>query len=78
MSFYSGVYLCGSSAGGHLAAMMLAQDWLAECMVNHSFIKGELHGLMKCTGFIGITFKTCNLVKMMINLCNLYFVEKYK
>ena len=39
------MYLCGSSAGGHLAAMMLAQDWLAECMVNHSFIKGEIHGV---------------------------------
>ena len=40
----SGVYLCGSSAGGHLAAMMLAQDWLAECMISPSLIKGEQLG----------------------------------
>lgn len=38
----SSVYLCGSSAGGHLVAMMLAQDWMSECMVSPSFIRGAV------------------------------------
>jgi len=38
----SGVYLCGHSAGGQLAAMMLAQDWMNECMVSNSLIKGAV------------------------------------
>ena len=33
--------------------MMLAQDWLAECMVNQSFIKGELHGVYLCGSSAG-------------------------
>ena len=37
---YSGVYLCGHSAGAHLAALMLSQNWLQETMVSHSIIKG--------------------------------------
>ena len=42
MSVSSGVYLCGHSAGGHLVAMLLAVDWLTECMVSPSLIKGQL------------------------------------
>ncbi|KAL5010754.1 hypothetical protein ScPMuIL_013059 [Solemya velum] len=38
----SGVYLCGHSAGAHLAAMMLAVDWMGEQMLNDSLIKGAL------------------------------------
>ena len=38
---YSGVYLCGHSAGGQLAAMMLAVDWLEERMHSNSQIKGH-------------------------------------
>nr|XP_022291597.1 kynurenine formamidase-like [Crassostrea virginica] len=38
----SGVYLCGHSAGGHLVAMLLAVDWLTECMVSPSLIKGAI------------------------------------
>ncbi|XP_060594367.1 kynurenine formamidase-like isoform X1 [Ruditapes philippinarum] len=38
----SGVYLCGHSAGAHLAALMLSQNWLQETMVSHSLIKGGL------------------------------------
>ena len=37
-----GVYLVGHSAGGHLVGMMLVQDWLTECMVNSSLIKGAV------------------------------------
>lgn len=36
----SGVYLCGHSAGAHLAALMLLQNWLEETMVSSSMIKG--------------------------------------
>lgn len=36
----SGIYLCGHSAGGHLAAMMLSQDWMGEFMESGSLIKG--------------------------------------
>lgn len=42
VSVSSGVYLCGHSAGGHLVAMLLAVDWLTECMVSPSLIKGQL------------------------------------
>lgn len=38
----SGVYICGHSAGGQLAAMMLSVDWMAECMISSSLIKGAL------------------------------------
>lgn len=38
----SGVYICGHSAGGHLAAMLLSVDWMAECMISSSLIKGAL------------------------------------
>lgn len=38
----SGVYLCGHSAGGHLAAMMLSVDWMSECMISRSLIKGAV------------------------------------
>ncbi|KAL4233496.1 hypothetical protein ACF0H5_008177 [Mactra antiquata] len=38
----SGVYLCGHSAGAHLAAMMLLQDWSAECMISPSLISGAI------------------------------------
>ncbi|XP_064616315.1 kynurenine formamidase-like [Liolophura sinensis] len=37
-----GVYLCGHSAGGHLAAMMLAVNWIEEIMVSSSLIKGAM------------------------------------
>ncbi|WAR08740.1 KFA-like protein [Mya arenaria] len=38
----SGVYLCGHSAGGHLAAMMLAHNWMDTCMVGPSLIRGAV------------------------------------
>ncbi|KAK3585140.1 hypothetical protein CHS0354_034269 [Potamilus streckersoni] len=38
----SGIYLCGHSAGAHLAALMLAVDWMAECMSSNSLIKGAV------------------------------------
>ncbi|XP_062572858.1 kynurenine formamidase-like [Saccostrea cucullata] len=37
-----GVYLCGHSAGGQLAAMMLSVDWMSECMASDSLIKGAI------------------------------------
>ncbi|XP_061177390.1 kynurenine formamidase-like [Saccostrea echinata] len=37
-----GVYLCGHSAGGQLAAMLLSVDWMSECMVSNSVIKGAI------------------------------------
>lgn len=37
-----GVYLCGHSAGGQLAAILLSVDWMAECMIPSSLIKGAL------------------------------------
>ncbi|XP_052239280.1 kynurenine formamidase-like [Dreissena polymorpha] len=38
----SGVYLCGHSAGGHLAAMMLTINWMEETMVSPGLIKGAV------------------------------------
>ncbi|XP_053396077.1 kynurenine formamidase-like [Mercenaria mercenaria] len=38
----SGVYLCGHSAGAHLAALMLSQNWLEETMVSPGMIKGAV------------------------------------
>lgn len=38
----SGVYICGHSAGGHLTAMMLSVDWMSECMLANSMIKGAI------------------------------------
>lgn len=38
----SGVYICGHSAGGHLTAMMLSVDWMSECMLSNSIIKGAV------------------------------------
>lgn len=37
-----GVYLCGHSAGGHLAAMMLAVDWMVECNLTFDIVKGAI------------------------------------
>ena len=37
---FSGVYLCGHSAGAHLSSMMLAIDWQAEG-VNPTLLKGK-------------------------------------
>ncbi|XP_013420254.1 kynurenine formamidase isoform X2 [Lingula anatina] len=36
----SGVYICGHSAGAHLAAMMLSVDWMGEFMESPGFLKG--------------------------------------
>ncbi|XP_048765312.2 kynurenine formamidase-like [Ostrea edulis] len=38
----SGVYVCGHSAGGQLAAILLSVDWMSECMATDSIIKGAL------------------------------------
>lgn len=38
--FCSGVYVCGHSAGGQLAAILLSVDWMSECMATDSIIKG--------------------------------------
>ena len=43
--FCSGVYICGHSAGGHLTAMMLSVEWMSECMLSSSIIKGIRHYL---------------------------------
>lgn len=43
----SGVYLCGHSAGGQLAAILLSVDWMAECMIPSSLIKGTCCCLRK-------------------------------
>lgn len=43
----SGVYLCGHSAGGQLAAILLSVDWMAECEIPSSLIKGTCCCLRK-------------------------------
>lgn len=46
-STFSGVYLCGHSAGAHLAALMLLQNWLEETMVSDSMIKGNQYDVIE-------------------------------
>ena len=63
--YFSGVYLCGHSAGGHLAAMLLAHNWMQECMVSPSLVKGTqphqmvLAFVMLTVIFLGLIAQLC-------------------